>query len=128
MDVMAFLDVERSLTGRAWRKRPGNEAAARSHALNHGLSDTAFLWMISELKDRNLLALNDACIVRALDAKDAERYPAGVLENSRTWFWKMIGCPVPRPIGIISDTEWVHESAWGRRGAAHNRVAPHQNK
>jgi single-stranded-DNA-specific exonuclease len=36
---MAFLDVERSLTGRAWRRRPGDEAAARSHALLHGLSD-----------------------------------------------------------------------------------------
>jgi single-stranded-DNA-specific exonuclease len=36
---MAFLDVERSLTGRAWRRRPGDEAAARSHALIHGLSD-----------------------------------------------------------------------------------------
>ena len=37
---MAFLDVERSLTGRAWRKRPGDEAAARFHALNLGLSET----------------------------------------------------------------------------------------
>jgi single-stranded-DNA-specific exonuclease len=36
---MAFLDVERSLTGRAWRRRPGDEAAARSHALLHGLSE-----------------------------------------------------------------------------------------
>jgi single-stranded-DNA-specific exonuclease len=36
---MAFLDVERSLTGRAWRRRPGDEAAARSHALIHGLSE-----------------------------------------------------------------------------------------
>lgn len=37
---MAFLDVERSLTGRMWRKRPGDEAAARAHALTLGLSDT----------------------------------------------------------------------------------------
>jgi hypothetical protein len=27
----------------------------------------------------------------------------------------VIGCPVPRPVGIISDTERVHQSAWERR-------------
>ncbi|MBN9318624.1 MAG: single-stranded-DNA-specific exonuclease RecJ [Caulobacterales bacterium] len=35
----AFLDVERSLTGRAWRRRPASESAARDHQLRLGLSE-----------------------------------------------------------------------------------------
>ncbi len=34
---LAFLDVSRSLTGRAWRERPADPALARSHALRLGL-------------------------------------------------------------------------------------------
>ncbi|MBX3480160.1 MAG: single-stranded-DNA-specific exonuclease RecJ [Caulobacter sp.] len=34
-----FLGVRRSLTGRAWRRRPADEAAVRAHQLGHGLSE-----------------------------------------------------------------------------------------
>ena len=34
-----YLGVSRSLTGRAWRARPADPEAARSHALRHGLSE-----------------------------------------------------------------------------------------
>jgi single-stranded-DNA-specific exonuclease len=36
---IAFLGVERSLTGRAWRERPADAALARGHALRLGLSE-----------------------------------------------------------------------------------------
>ncbi|MDB5457788.1 MAG: single-stranded-DNA-specific exonuclease RecJ [Caulobacter sp.] len=35
----AFLGVTRSLSGRAWRERPGDSAVARSHQQIHGLSE-----------------------------------------------------------------------------------------
>jgi single-stranded-DNA-specific exonuclease len=34
-----FLDVSRSISGRAWRERPGDPAAARSHQQIHGRSE-----------------------------------------------------------------------------------------
>jgi single-stranded-DNA-specific exonuclease len=34
-----FLGVRRSLTGRAWRRRPADDAAVRAHQLGHGLSE-----------------------------------------------------------------------------------------
>jgi type VI secretion system (T6SS) phospholipase Tle1-like effector len=82
----------------------------------HGLSDATFLWMLSELQ--SLIGLDQRCILGALDTKPAERYPGGALQDSRSLFWKLIGCPVPRPVGITSPTERVHESAWERMNAA----------
>ena len=35
----AFLDVSRSLTGRAWRRRPADALAVRDHQLRLGLSE-----------------------------------------------------------------------------------------
>jgi single-stranded-DNA-specific exonuclease len=35
----AFLDVTRSLSGRAWRMRPADAALVRAHSLRHGLSE-----------------------------------------------------------------------------------------
>ena len=37
--VLAYLDVTRSLSGRAWRERPYDRGLARSHALEHGLPE-----------------------------------------------------------------------------------------
>ncbi len=39
LDTGHFLDVSRSISGRAWRERPGDAAAARSHQQAHGLSE-----------------------------------------------------------------------------------------
>lgn len=83
----------------------------------HGLSDAAFLWMLSKLEEHQLLALDQRSIVAQLDDEPTERYPAGAMQDSRTRVWRLVGCPVPRPICIISDTERVHESAWERRDA-----------
>lgn len=82
----------------------------------HGMSDNTFLWMVSELQ--GLLGFDPNNIVGSLDKSPAERYPGGVLEDSRTLFWKLIACPVPRPVGVISATERVHASAWNCSEAA----------
>jgi hypothetical protein len=87
----------------------------------HGMSDATFLWMLSKLQ--GLLGLEERCIVGSLDNKPAERYPGGKLEDSRTLFWKLIFCPVPRPVCIISSTERVHVSAWERSQAGPPVVA-----
>jgi uncharacterized protein (DUF2235 family) len=88
----------------------------------HGLSDTTFLWMLSELESHQLLAFDPLSIAGALDADHAERYPAGALADSRTPFFRLIGCPVPRPVCVISNTERVHDSAWQRRAASRDVV------
>ncbi len=98
---------------------PGVHSNVGGGYLKHGLSDTTFLWMLSELSARRLLGLEPDCVLRALDADvPAEGYPAGVLEDSSTTFWRLIGSPVPRPVGVVSQTERVHESAWKRSEAA----------
>jgi single-stranded-DNA-specific exonuclease len=61
---MAFLGVQRSLTGRAWRQRPADEAAARSHALRFGLSQP----------------LARALAARGVGEADAENYLAPTLK------------------------------------------------
>ena len=38
-EATAFLDVERSLTGRAWRLRPADPAVVRAHRARHDLSE-----------------------------------------------------------------------------------------
>jgi uncharacterized protein (DUF2235 family) len=95
----------------------------------HGLSDTAFLWMLSHILDptrdrpdrddvdptRNLLDLDLAYVDAALDSSADERYPNAKLQNSRTLVWQLLGCSVPRPVAITSDIERIHASAWDRR-------------
>jgi Uncharacterized alpha/beta hydrolase domain (DUF2235) len=81
----------------------------------HGLSDTTFLWMLAQLQpdgEPPLLGIARDCAQLALDP--SEPYPTGTLQNSLTLFWRLIGSPIPRPVGIISRTERVHESAWLR--------------
>src|SRR5204862_2503696 len=66
----------------------------------HGLSDTTFLWMVSELQ--GLLGFDQPNIVASLDKLASEQFPGGTLADSRTLGWKLIFCPVPRPVGIVS--------------------------
>jgi Uncharacterized alpha/beta hydrolase domain (DUF2235) len=79
---------------------------------DHGLSDTTMLWMVSEILHYDLLDLDINSIVTSLD--QSEPYPNGTLENSRTLSWKLLGCPVPRPVGTASDYSSIYESAWNR--------------
>jgi hypothetical protein len=81
----------------------------------HGCSDTSFLWMLSALERNGLLGLINRSIVGGLDAN--ERYPMGLIQNSRKGFWSWVGNPIPRPVCIISRTEMIHQSAWERAGA-----------
>jgi hypothetical protein len=76
---------------------------------NHGLSDTAFLWMLSQVAGK--LQFDQYTVVSCLDTKTNENFPRGTLEDSRTWLWKLIGSPIPRPVCIVSATEYIHESA-----------------
>lgn len=89
----------------------------------HGLSDTTFLWMLAQLHDHRLLALNPRrearllaldtdCATGALDR--TEPYPTGTLQNPRTIGWRLISCPVPRPVCLISSAERIYASAWDR--------------
>jgi Uncharacterized alpha/beta hydrolase domain (DUF2235) len=78
----------------------------------HGLSDASLLWMLSRIEKWKLLHLDMACVSSALD--QAEPYPAGMLATSFSGTWKAIGCKVPRPVGITTDKEQIHASAWNR--------------
>jgi hypothetical protein len=82
----------------------------------HGLSDTTFLWMISQV--RELLSIDDRCVAVSLDCEQSEHYPGGELQNSRTWFWRLVGSPVPRPVCAISHTEQIHIGAWDRAASS----------
>ena len=35
----------------------------------------------------------------------------GRLQGSRGYFWKIIACPVPRPVGITDESERIHATA-----------------
>jgi hypothetical protein len=82
----------------------------------HGLSDATFLWMMAQLDSHGLLALDPQTVTDLLDTAD-ETYPSGKLQDSRTLFWKLLGCPMPRPVRICSFTEQVHVSAEARATA-----------
>lgn len=96
---------------------PGTHANVGGGYERHGLSDTAFLWMLAQIEERHLLALSADGVRPALDA--SEPYPTGSLPDSRTPFWRLISAPVPRPVCLINDAERVHESAF-RRGRDDN--------
>lgn len=114
------VDGQPQVVEQAWF--PGVHSNIGGGYLRHGLSDTTFLWMLSQLHDRGLLGLNQDCIVRALDPVASEAYPHGKMQNSRTLFWRLVGSPIPRPVCVISDTERVHEAASDRSKCDTNDV------
>jgi uncharacterized protein (DUF2235 family) len=75
---------------------------------DHGLSDTTLLWMVSQILQYHLLDLDTDCIVSALD--QSAPYLHGKLIESRTAVWVALGCAVPRPVGMTSVSEKIHES------------------
>jgi len=92
----------------------------------HGLSDTAFLWMLSQVAGK--LQFDQDTVVSCFDTKMNENFPRGKLEDSRTRFWKLIGSPIPRPVCIVSATEYIHESTQrraigGGQGETYDRAA-----
>ena len=91
---------------------PGSHSNVGGGCARHGLSDTSLIWMLTRLQHWKLLDLDTAAVTAALDAR--EPYPVGLLENSRTFFWKLIGGSVPRPVGQTFERERIHESAWVR--------------
>jgi hypothetical protein len=95
---------------------PGGHSNVGGGYAQHGLSDAAFLWMLAQIVDpaRSLLDLDLAYVEAALDSSAGERYPCGLLQNSRTLAWKLLGCSVPRPVTITTDVERIHASAFDR--------------
>jgi hypothetical protein len=77
---------------------------------DHGLSDTTLLWMVSRIKQYNLLDLDIDCITSTLD--QSSPYPTGKLVNSRSAFWVALGCAIPRPVLSTSNAEKIHASAF----------------
>ena len=77
---------------------------------NHGLSDTTLLWMVSQIRQYDLLDLDIPCITGSLDR--SAPYPTGKLIDSRTAIWIALGCAVPRPVGTTSTVEKIHQSAF----------------
>ena len=82
---------------------------------NHGLADTTLLWMLDRVCSRSLLAIDTQALAGGVNRQTAELYPTGRIHDSRTMLWKLVGCPVPRPVGITDDSECVHESAMERQ-------------
>jgi len=87
---------------------PGVHSNVGGGYLQHGLSDTTLLWMVSQILEHELLDLDTRVITRALDK--SEPYAKGKLENSRTFWWRLLGSPVPRPVGTTYAAEKIHES------------------
>jgi len=77
----------------------------------HGLADTTLLWMLDRLRHYSLLHFDDNAVAGGVNRETAELYPKGELHDSRGLFWKLAGCPVPRPVGITDASECIHESA-----------------
>jgi Uncharacterized alpha/beta hydrolase domain (DUF2235) len=84
---------------------------------DHGLADATLLWMLGRLRAHSLLSFDDQAVAGGVNRKTAELYPEGHIHDSRSLFWKLVGCPVPRPVGITDESECIHESAKER--AAH---------
>lgn len=84
----------------------------------HGLADTTLLWMLQRLRAHSLLDLDEDAIAGGVNRETAELYPGGRLHDSRGLFWKLVGCPVPRPVGITDDSEHIHVSASNRAADA----------
>lgn len=77
----------------------------------HALADATLLWMLDRLRDHSLLSFDDNAVAGGVNRAAAELYPKGELHDSRGLIWKLLGCPVPRPVGITDDSERIHESA-----------------
>jgi hypothetical protein len=97
---------------------PGVHSNIGGGYLKHGLSDATFLWMVSKLT--GLLGLDQRVVDGALDHTD--KYPGGELAESRSLFWRLLWCPVPRPVCVISPTEGVYENAWNMATVPENDI------
>ncbi|MGH8260631.1 MAG: DUF2235 domain-containing protein, partial [Steroidobacteraceae bacterium] len=88
---------------------------------HHGLADTTLRWMLGRLQQYQLLDLDIAPVAVAVDLDIVEPYPQARLHDSRKWFWKAIGSPVPRPVGITDPSERIHQSAHDRAALSLSR-------
>ena len=96
---------------------PGVHSNIGGGYAEHGLSDTTLVWMLCQIDKWHLLEIDWACIAGSLDAW--EPYPRGRLADSRKLAWRLVGCPVPRPVGITTESEKIHASAWDVRNATY---------
>jgi hypothetical protein len=90
---------------------PGVHSNIGGGYLQHGLSDATLLWMLDRVQHYGLLDIDLDTIRGAVARYCAEKCARGTLKDSRTYFWKALACPVPRPVAITDDSERVHETA-----------------
>ena len=101
---------------------PGVHSDIGGGYAKHGLGDATLLWMATKLNQHHLLDLNLNCVNDSIQQATAELYAVGTLHDSRTRFWKLLFCPIPRPVGITDDSEMIHDSAFDRARAPPSRV------
>jgi hypothetical protein len=105
---------------------PGVHSDVGGGYVAHGLSDTTLRWMLGKLNEYELLEIDEDRLAIAVNRKDAEPYDLGTLHDSRSLVWKLIACPIPRPVGITDpSTERIHPSARSRAEAMQTRRDPY---
>jgi hypothetical protein len=97
---------------------PGVHSNIGGGYVEHGLSDTTLLWMLSRLQVHDLVDFDATCVDGAIDRYHAEIFAAGKLQNSRSFFWKAIACPIPRAVGITDESERIHQGTIDRMEVA----------
>ena len=97
---------------------PGVHSDIGGGYAEHGLADDTLSWMLARLGFYRLLDVDPTCVESGINRAIAEHWAAGKLHDSRGLVWKLIGAPVPRPVGITDDSERIHESANARQGLA----------
>ncbi|HXO02554.1 MAG TPA: DUF2235 domain-containing protein [Stellaceae bacterium] len=85
----------------------------------HGAADLSFLWMAAQVWD--LLDLDPANIADELDT--SQTYEQGTLNESLSWFWRLIGRILHRPLNT-GVNEAVHSSVIDRLNLGNYH--PHQ--
>lgn len=97
---------------------PGVHSNVGGDYRQHGLSDTTLLWMLSQLQRYDLIGIDMQPVTDAIGRFNAECALTAKVGDSRRFLWKMIGCPIPRPVGITDPSEMIHVTAKERSGAA----------
>jgi T6SS, Phospholipase effector Tle1-like, catalytic domain len=97
---------------------PGVHSNVGGGYRQHGLSDMTLLWMLSQLQRYGLIGIDVQAVTDAIGRFHAEPTLTANIGDSRRFLWKMIGCPIPRPVGITDPSEMIHVTAEQRSGAA----------
>ncbi len=97
---------------------PGVHSNVGGGYRQHGLSDITLLWMLSQLQRYGLIGIDMQPVTDAIGRFHAESTLTASIGDSRRFLWKMIGCPIPRPVGITDPSEMIHVTATSRSAVA----------